>query len=1026
MRLNFINTAGFFGSTRKQIRSLLLLCLVLTTSIANAQTAPANSDSLVKALADLNRQSFERPNSMALRLTQRRVDLLARTLRENIEKQAADAKSDSKLSNDQRVAVQANADQSLKWLSDQVSESRMPIQGVITLDQTVAATVQNLAQIDLHVDPATREQLVQERSANRGDTLEKIIGGGKHFSSQYATYGAASFLMSVSQLGLNYQTNPAALDQWMQGLKDPVGAAGFAVFMAVNHPVGKMLEGTMTGTVPRMMIPYIGMMAGSLGSTVFHDLYADVDFQKCFASHFGAARDEDACNRSYDHWVLSNLIVKYTPNLVSMVASQAIADAGRMAINLGLKKSGQAAGYVADRALERVAANVVFRGITIKAIGIAGRIAQAGSTVAAGAFTPGGFVAGGVQFVAFLYLDSKFGEPIVRMKDKFMLDTFNVTAWLNKQGFHRDFFLTPKGATQMIANAFDVEAKDLYSSHQYVMQEYGILAANGWATPKPVTTCVPLNMQNKKMSDFAAQPVVILPIFLDAFRIADRWLYYSKSNDQLRCEVLARPNDLFDRYAELNKSWRSDYLLGQFEASKQNWTMMIGNFFSAFDAAHSVASYLAEAKFKLEKTGEKSDLSRETLEKLLQGSNESADGGNSKPEAGLNGVVGHLRTPTKLDEAIASLACGPGSSRSSLPAVSTLWNKATSYFQGSRATVQSPYVGTRFGGAFFFKAPNLTTGDGKICDNGENRMKALGESDPTKLMQSGAPTFDTTDVVTGKFYDRKSGKVYIGLAEYIIDNMQPAVYQRAADFSNFSNYWVNVQNSIESVWNEYGNMYDTLVHDQYLPIAFRRDFDKGCDVKPVYGPQTPTDADGFSKQTADSTDGRGTQQQCFDSSTAYRVGNGSFLAMEIELRNYLRGLYSLNTSLYQGENMARLKVVQHDYLTIANELIAQVNGLKLEKMKDPDDLETYSQTSLQHVQAIKELIEARMKEVNEPQESFRRKTLDQLVKASNDLIVEQQDAGKTLHLMNFEDANSRPSGQSGNTKKAFNPYSHGG
>jgi hypothetical protein len=1054
---NSTGEAQGFAAKRMRPKHLALIVFVVCSALLQAEAAFAKATGQLaqtqSAQAKLSEQTFEgaleevkrlkdeKPGSAKLRIAQRKVMQMADEMNKSLNQQLAQVDADGALSNQEKANVRGRIEQMRTWVQKSMDESGVPIRAVILKNPNATATLGNLQQIEFNVQPGSKEELVKEAQKHKSNFATKGLKAGGHFTTQYATFGAASFLIATAQLGVSYQSNPVAWEQWMTSVTDPTGAAGFALFMAVNHPVAVALQGVMKGTIPKLMIPYIGMLAGSMASTVFHDLVADADLHKCTVSYFKSfARDEDSCNKAFDKWVPTNKIIEYSPGLMSLVASQAIADVGRFAIMRAIGKGAHSGVQTAaGQAAETGAVRMVFRGMTVvpEAISVGANAARAGTAVAVGGFTPLSFVWGAVQFTVFLAIDTVVAEPIMNTKNEAMLASLNLKTWFDKYGFHRDFYRPPTGAKQMIANALDVEATDLYSAHQYLLMNYANLSQLGWQAPQDLNKCLPPDIAEKKIPGVLSRPVMLIPNIFDIFATGYRILYHSKSNEQLRCEVLAKPTELVARYGELNKSWR-DTLMSSFSMKQASWSQLIANFTEGYTAAHKLTQYMADAKFKMMKDPSfQPDLSRDALIKAI--SDKPAVDPNSRPAFGNEEQAAAqqakeaptsqprtfqgLATPHLVDYVIANLACGVRVGDDTKPGViGRLWNKAKKVYNGA----DSPYIRTQFGSSFAFAAPNITVGDGTICANGVWTQSAAGSA---VVVGEGVETGSAPDVFKGQFNDRTSNKSYTGLAAYVFENMAEDVYKSSGNYSNFAVWWdTYVQSSIELVWAKYALAYSKLIKKELVPVAFDREFRNGCPTvqsrEAFAKGLNPYDAEGFVAQTSKLPGKGNAPQLCSDSNIAYRVGRGVFLSIEIEMRNYLRGLYSLNASLYSANEKDAAKASQAAFLQSANELIARVVNLSKETFISGDLTEYVDQTR-ESVTTINDLLQARLDQLKELKESHRRAALQQLTNATGGLVYEMGQLAAHVKMMDFMDGTSRPAVQKVNNAPGSNPFNRG-
>lgn len=953
-------------------------------------SAPTNfKDALARArrIAEISRGSEE------LRNAQKNVLKIAETIAQKLTEGQNRVQNDGEITREQRDSVIRYLETMRTWMRTELETARIPLTGVILINPNLGATATNVHQIEVDWLVSKKEELRRQAVAFAKGTPGAI----KHFGVQYATFGVAKFLLDVMQLGYAYEINPTSIEQNLRGLFDGPGAAGFAVFMAANHPVAKLLHGIKNKTVPLRLIPYVAMLAGGMASTMFHEVIEDKDLRACSRSYFvSLRRDEAACNKALDTWVVTNKIVDWTPGLVSLVASQAAADFARAGLVAGGKTAYKGLNAVAAtrftiRGLVFVPATAKYAAAALRAFGTA---AMSGNPVAT-------FTIGGVQFMAFLWIDSMISEPIRNFATDQLMARLNLKTTFQKYGFHRDFYDPPAGAKQMIQDAFDVEGTDLRSASKYLRLNYINLAHNDWQEPSGPNKCVPPGIAERKMPGILLTKP-ILP-WGNAFDGLWSWarVAWKKSDEQLRCEVLAQPKAIIGRYAEQSEAWRTEYLLKSFKAKQQNWLQLIAQFNEEFQTAMKLTKFFAEAKFATAKDpSKKPDLSPQAIAKA------------SVEDEGLKYLRSEPKPSPIVEQTIRALACGTKQNvfMRGVSKVMDWWHSGPT----------SAYIPTKFGTSWNFYAPNITTGDGSICRNGAYT------SDPDYTPMTNETQINAADTFTGKFYDRTSGKTYTGLAEYIFDNLADEVWNsNDGRYSNFSTYWTtHVQDEVEKVWATYTETYKKLVTEHFVPVAFNREFRNGC---PALTPQNSSkglhDEDGFVKQTTANSNDPNSIRLCPDNHMSLRVAHGAYLAIEIELRNYFRGLHALNAALYK-DPMARASS-QGQLVKLANDVVTGIATLNPDDLRKTD-VDAWTELLRSKVEEMKTLMESRLDELNEPKEkSFRRETVAQLTTLSLGLLTEAANMAGEVKMMDFADANARPIDKDIYKKKGGNPFNRG-
>jgi hypothetical protein len=917
----------------------------------------------------------------------------------------------------------------------------------ILKDPMAQVTPENIIRVDVNVKQGTPEDLVREaQEAFRNQTnrpFAPVAAGtsfAKHFSIQYTTFAAAMFLVSTAQLGIAYQDNPVAWEQWQTAMTEPMGAVGFGVFALTGLTVGTLLQGMKRKVVPTSMIPYVAMASGALASHLFHDLVSDKDMHKCATSIFRKeGRDIASCNKAFDNWVVTNKIMQYSPAIVSLLLSQAAADGIRHLV------MSQYAKYKVNQAGKSASVKLVVKGVHLvpaaasgasaaasagTALALGSRAAQATATAAAGGFTPVGIAIGLAQFTLFLAIDAVIAPPINDYVTQKNVTDFNFVARSALRGFHREYWWPEEGSLQAITNAFDVEAKTLAEAHGYYMDLLEGLQATSWSRPQDKEMCVPPEVRARANDPKTVERLTSEINLFSPFQIIKgigRISELRKSDDQLRCEVLSQPEQLLSRYAEVNAERRA-ILINRFTQGQQNWFQMIGKFNDVYLASQIMGSHLADERAKFRTGGPRPNLSRERLAAVLAETLGTTSSSNLSHPKNL----GMVRTGHVVDYVIASFACGlkPQVAEENPGRLGRAWNSIVTTV--TRRTSDQAYVKTPFGSSFSFRPPNLTTGNGSICNS--HPLPATIHSYEFAIPD---PTWVPPDTFAGDFTD-ETGQRYRSLADYVFDKMDPEVFRAPQGLegmvtSGFPNWWdKKIATHVESVWNRYAQSYSKLVEDRLVPVVFDKTFRNGCPKsRPVRarGAQPPRNAQASNQPTDDFIP----QEGCKDGPMSLRVGNGSFLSIEIELRNYLRGLYSLLISIHPPSAVraepgqaasATFTMDKTRFLSLSNSLIRRVGAVNRADF-DPEKLSDHVTDLRDQLYDIRDLLLDRMDTLNIGDSDFRREMLDQLTVQSARLIVEQGQLASEIRTMEFMDATSRPGDQNLYNRRASTPWNRG-
>lgn len=200
-----------------------------------------------------------------------------------------------------------------------------------------------------------------------------VVGAGSvvgHTLKSFPTESAIFFIAVGGVMNLqtitNYGENPIALEQHLASITDPVAHLSFFSFMVANGAVSKSIGALSSSTTLRHFIPYLGMTAGMLTSSIVGELIADPDFGKC-VKHLmtpkPVADRAKSCDVLYKNWVLSRKLLQYVPGLISMLASSAVG--GAFEWGLHCVRAGRCGAALARGAAGQGSRALVIRGIAV-------------------------------------------------------------------------------------------------------------------------------------------------------------------------------------------------------------------------------------------------------------------------------------------------------------------------------------------------------------------------------------------------------------------------------------------------------------------------------------------------------------------------------------------------------------------------------------------------------------------------------------------------------------------------------------
>lgn len=198
------------------------------------------------------------------------------------------------------------------------------------------------------------------------------------FPTQSALFAVAIGAVMMSKLMTDYAANPAALQQHLDSLDDPLAHIAFYSFMAANGLVGDFLAakwggpgmgGVSAQKFRQASIPYIGMTAGMLASNLTHEvgnlmsvcsdrLMGKTPNPAEMANMMGGDQGKDPCDLAQEEFFnFENKVEQYFPMIISMALSTAGSTVAQQVITrytvggvAALKSFGEYDKYIQSRA----------------------------------------------------------------------------------------------------------------------------------------------------------------------------------------------------------------------------------------------------------------------------------------------------------------------------------------------------------------------------------------------------------------------------------------------------------------------------------------------------------------------------------------------------------------------------------------------------------------------------------------------------------------------------------------------------
>ena len=652
----------------------------------------------------------------------------------------------------------------------------------------------------------------------RRNFVHGLAGATVEFGRQSTFFNIPVGLIALSELGMEYSKDPLAFDKFLHSLTDPAAQLSFAAFMATNHKLTQALSGVMTGTIPRQLLPYIGMSAGLIASSLFSDLWNDKDIRACARSYIGAAKEAGRCERAYDNWVPSKKIDAYMPSIISLsastLASSVVQGAARFAVN-------------APKLMW------TYRLGGLRMTAATGRLVLTGSATGG----PLGFIAANA---VFLVADKILYAPIDDWWKRTSIESMDLSAALSDSIILGN---AEKAVRVLLFHKISMPNQDVttmvdaHSNFEAALKNYD---QTGWDYKK-LETCLPVG--------FAVVDLFNIPLV-------------SRRTEIKSCLIQRDMLTNMQNLTNVHVKWRQ-YLLRNVYTSAESWVQSVANFTMMFNASTALYKKMIDGLHAKilgrDKVGDENvDLGFYSFAKLLNKTTGlKAKGLQSEQEKENSATlfsdhVGGFRTPELVDYIIHSMACGPD-----MNANPTLWQKVRSFSWApltllnralpwvfKTADLPAPtnqMIDTPYGQKFRFYPPSILKVPGEICQV-YNYDYAPGTYRVDIPDENGfRPNHDYWTDLPFK------NETYHGIIDYIIRNADPKLIGSLERSSLFDLWWdEKVVEPSSEVWETFRTDYTGFLQRNLLPLVQEKPTRGAClspDVSCVFSKDTPTIGD---------------------------------------------------------------------------------------------------------------------------------------------------------------------------------------
>ena len=182
---------------------------------------------------------------------------------------------------------------------------------------------------------ASRKELASQRPSRMTSYLRELQASSS-LANAAVRFVPESIKFNVAVGALAYQNalgNPVAREQFIDGLSDPVGHAGFFGFIYANQECSRALRSLIKNPLAQVLFGYTGMACGMLASNIVHEIAYYPGLKELMMNAIHQQREGsrggkdylDAMDAAYDAWMELSLQQKaqneFMPGLTSLVLS---------------------------------------------------------------------------------------------------------------------------------------------------------------------------------------------------------------------------------------------------------------------------------------------------------------------------------------------------------------------------------------------------------------------------------------------------------------------------------------------------------------------------------------------------------------------------------------------------------------------------------------------------------------------------------------------------------------------------------
>lgn len=804
------------------------------------------------------------------------------------------------------------------------------------------------------------DDLQQDKPSN---LRRRNLGAGLiEFGKQSTYFNIPMFFIVLAELGYQYPHDPLAYERFIDSLKDPAAHVGFAAFMATNHELSFYLSQIMKGKISRHFIPYIGMSAGMIVSSVINEMWHDKDVHRCAKSFF---KDINACDAAFETWVPSNKIAQYTPSLLSLISSTILSGVVQQGASLGMKRA--ASGFSARFGGLKMISKTAARAANL------GRIAS-------------GPVSSIGSFFVFLAFDHFINPPVMTWWSRMNAADFDFAKFIRD---NTGLGLLERSARYALFGKVKLpimtELTTVKASHEALANAIAEAEKNQWVEPV-LKTC------------FATGSVV------EAL-----WMP-GKTRDCLLANDLI---GVLGRYAETNKKWRQVLLSDAIQA-EASWRQALFRFTILFAGSYAVYRDVIngihnERRGTVPPGQEPVDLSLqalgEKLKKAVPVVKPVAERSDDEREA-----LDHLHpkfaeggfayTPELLDYMLAQMACGPQAEAKP----NVLQQMITGKWLGfghfkDMPEPTTPVLATPLGSSFTFTPPNITSGDGSICQRKPRIPEELAKKETA--IQSESWLMDPQMTHKAGWYDDESGKFYWDLFDYVKTHVRSDLVRTEGIYSGFEDWWDDqIATPTETIWAGFRTQYQKFLKEKFFPQLVKRELRSGQHCEEGEASLCREDGDG-------GISGKDT-----------RISLGVYQSMELEIKGYLQVLLPIYLDGFK-EGAARERA-RGAFLAKTKEIVAELRARE-DLLDGTESFDTSSAQVkvMELIQMMEQSLETNSAlqdaKKNEARKGYLASVTVEVSKHLDELLKERQDYRRMLTVLDFaeQDLTKTPSPKKG-------------